>query len=92
MIEALMQQGAPAFLRSDNGPEFLQRALQERLPIQGVQALTIEPGSPWQNGKVSGCTVNCAMDVWNAKFFNTRTKARRGFENYCLHFGCPLGV
>lgn len=42
--------GAPRFLRSDNGPEFISRSLREWLAEQGTQTAYIEPGHPWQNG------------------------------------------
>lgn len=45
------QHGAPANLRSDNGPEFVAIAVQSWLAQCGVQTLYIEPGKPWQNGK-----------------------------------------
>ena len=41
--------GAPVYLRSDNGPEFIAQAVQKWLPQQGVQTYYIDPGSPWQN-------------------------------------------
>jgi transposase InsO family protein len=41
---------APAYLRSDNGPEFVALALRGYLRRQGVATAYIEPGSPWQNG------------------------------------------
>ncbi len=42
--------GAPTHLRSDNGPEFVARALRSWASGAGVGALYIEPGSPWENG------------------------------------------
>ncbi len=39
--------GAPTFIRSDNGPEFIARAIREWLAESGVETLYIEPGSPW---------------------------------------------
>ena len=45
------QHGAPAYLRSDNGAEFVATAVQLWLAECGVQTLYIEPGKPWQNGK-----------------------------------------
>lgn len=42
--------GAPAFLRSDNGPEFLARLLAVFLSESGSASHFIRPGSPWQNG------------------------------------------
>ncbi len=42
--------GAPAYLRSDNGPEFIAEALKGWLANQQMQTAYIEPGHPWQNG------------------------------------------
>ena len=41
--------GAPEFIRSDNGPEFIALAVQEWIQRRGFKTLYIEPGSPWQN-------------------------------------------
>lgn len=45
------QHGAPAYLRSDNGAEFVATAVQLWLAQAGVSTLYIDPGKPWQNGK-----------------------------------------
>src|SRR6202051_1742780 len=42
--------GAPRFLRSDNGPEFVSKALLSWIVAQGIGTALIEPGKPWQNG------------------------------------------
>lgn len=42
--------GAPRFLRSDNGSEFIARSLAVFLVRSGTQSRFIGPGSPWQNG------------------------------------------
>ena len=41
---------SPAYIRSDNGPEFTAKAVREWLARLGVKTLFIEPGSPWENG------------------------------------------
>ena len=46
------QYGAPAVLRSDNGPEFIARALRIWAMINHSEISTIDPGKPWQNGCV----------------------------------------
>jgi putative transposase len=43
--------GAPAYLRSDNGPEFVAIAVQIWLAQRQIATLYIDPGCPWQNGK-----------------------------------------
>lgn len=50
LAELFVERGPPAFIRSDNGPEFAATAVRERLERVGVKTLFIEPGSPWENG------------------------------------------
>ena len=50
--QAIQQHGAPAFLRSDNGPEFIAREVQRWLADNQIKTIYIDPGSPWQNGFV----------------------------------------
>ncbi len=40
----------PAYVRSDNGPEFIAKTLREWIAAVGSQTASIEPGSPWENG------------------------------------------
>jgi hypothetical protein len=41
--------GAPEYIRSDNGPEFVALAVQDWIARRGFKTLYIEPGAPWQN-------------------------------------------
>ena len=42
--------GAPEFIRSDNGSEFIAKELQAWLAAEKIKTIYIEPASPWQNG------------------------------------------
>lgn len=42
--------GAPEYLKSDNGSEFIAHILQAWLAGRGAKSHFIAPGSPWQNG------------------------------------------
>lgn len=44
------EHGPPAYLKSDNGSEFIAHVLQAWLSGRGVKSHFIAPGSPWQNG------------------------------------------
>jgi len=46
------EHGAPEFIRSDNGPEFIAKIVKRWLAPAGAQTMYIEPGSPWQNAYV----------------------------------------
>jgi transposase InsO family protein len=48
--ELFVIRGTPGHIRSDNGPEFIARAIGAWLGIAKVQTLYIAPGSPWENG------------------------------------------
>jgi transposase InsO family protein len=54
VVEVLLRlfriHGEPAYIRSDNGSEFIARVVQEGLAAAGVSTLFIAPGSPWENG------------------------------------------
>jgi putative transposase len=41
--------GAPRYLRSDNGPEFVSRAILRWITSAGIDTAFIDPGKPWQN-------------------------------------------
>ena len=46
------QHGAPAYLRSDNGSEFIAKIVQRWLNEHRIKTISIESGSPWRNGFV----------------------------------------
>jgi putative transposase len=50
LAELFAMRGVPRHIRSDNGPEFIARAIQRWLRQVEVQTLYVEPGSPWENG------------------------------------------
>jgi putative transposase len=50
LSELFVMYGMPEHIRSDNGPEFIAKAIGHWLKQLGVQTLYVEPGSPWENG------------------------------------------
>jgi putative transposase len=42
--------GAPRYLRSDNGPEFVSKAILRWLTQANIDTAFIDPGKPWLNG------------------------------------------
>jgi transposase InsO family protein len=43
------ERGAPSFIRSDNGAEFIAEAVKRWLEVSGVKTLYVEPSAPWEN-------------------------------------------
>ncbi len=68
--------GAPAFIRSDNGPEFIAYAVRDYLKAAGVSTLYIEPGSPWQNGFAESFNSRFRDEFLNAELFVDLHEAR----------------
>ena len=49
LAQVFAEYGPPAFIRSDNGSEFIAWALCAWLYRQGIDTHHIDPASPWQN-------------------------------------------
>lgn len=52
LVDLIAIRGVPAFVRCDNGPEFISKSLRKFLERIDVGTSYIEPGSPWENGFV----------------------------------------
>jgi putative transposase len=70
------QHGAPAYLRSDNGPEFIAKALRRWLAERGVATHYIEPGSPWQNAYGESFNGTFRGDCLNMEVFHSLAEAQ----------------
>ena len=79
---AIAEQGAPEYLRSDNGPEFIADAVQRWLKQNGIQIRYIDPGSPWQNGFVESFHGRFRDECLNREQFWTLTEARVLIADY----------
>jgi putative transposase len=76
LMGLIAEYGAPRFIRSDNGPEFIARYLMRLLAIHGVEARHIEPGSPWQNGVNERFNGTLRDECLNMETFYNRDQAR----------------
>jgi len=70
------ERGAPGFIRSDNGPEFIAQVLMNWLKEHGVQTHHIEPGSPWQNGFGESLNGKFRDEFLNLELFHHPDHAR----------------
>jgi transposase InsO family protein len=60
---AIAEHGAPQFIRSDNGPEFIAKDLQQWLAEQNIKTIYITPASPWENEFAKASTVASATNA-----------------------------
>ena len=61
--------GEPAYIRSDNGPEFVSRAVTKWLAHAGGRTLFVAPGSPWENGYVESFNGKLRDELLNRELF-----------------------
>jgi len=81
------ERGAPRFLRSDNGPEFVSRALLSWIVAQGIGTALIEPGKPWQNGVTESFNGKFRDECLSLEWFRSRAEAKVIIESWRQHFG-----
>jgi putative transposase len=78
--------GVPKFVRSDNGPEFIAKALMKMLAAENVEARHIDPGSPWQNGRNERFNGSLRDECLNLETFHNRDHARALIKLYGRHY------
>ena len=78
--------GPPAYIRSDNGPEFVATALRTWLARLGVQTLYIEKGSPWENGYCESFNGKLRDELLNGELFYSLREAQVVVEGWRRHY------
>lgn len=76
LAELFAMYGVPECIRSDNGPEFIAKAIQQWLSMLEVQTLYVEPGSPWQNGYAESFHSRLRDELLNLEEFESVRHAR----------------
>ena len=74
--------GAPKFLRSDNGPEFVSRAVLRWLQDAGIDTAPIDPGKPWQNGANESFNGKFRDECLGMQWFKNRIDAKVAIEDW----------
>lgn len=82
LADLLVIRGVPAFIRSDNGPEFISQRVRDFLEAIDVGTSYIEPGSPWQNGYVESFNSRLRDECLNCEEFTTMQEARIVIEHW----------
>jgi len=80
------ERGAPRYLRSDNGPEFVSRALLKWITDQGIETALIDPGKPWQNGTTESFNGKFRDECLSLEWFRSRSEAKAVIETWRRHF------
>ena len=76
----------PAFIRSDNGPEFIAEAVRRWLTAPAVETLYIEPGSPWENAYSETFIGRFSDELLKREAFTNLLEAKVLVEEYRSHY------
>ena len=86
LTQLFVTRGIPAYIRSDNGPEFTSRRVREWLKKVGVKTMFIEPGSPWENGYIESFNGKLRDELLNLEIFDTLKEAQVLIERWRCHY------
>ena len=86
LTRLVSERGAPKYLRSDNGPEFVARALLQWIADQGIETALIDPGKPWQNGVGESFNGKFRDECLSLEWFRSRAEAKVVIESWRRHY------
>ena len=86
MVRLISEHGAPRFLRSDNGPEFVSHAILAWLADARIETALIDPGKPWQNGDAESFNGKFRDECLSLEWFRSREEARVVIEVWRKHY------
>jgi len=86
LSDMCIMRGVPGHVRSDNGPEFVAKAVQDWIRAVGAKTAYIEPGSPWENGYCESFNSKLRDELLDGEIFYTLEEARVIIENWRRHY------
>lgn len=86
LAKLISVRGAPRYLRSDNGPEFVSVALLKWIVEQGIESALIDPGKPWQNGTTESFNGKFRDECLAMEWFRNRIEAKVVIEDWRQHY------
>ena len=82
----MAERGAPAFVRFDNGPEFIAAAVADWCRFNGVGTCFIDPGSPWQNAWIESFNGRLRDEFLNGWQFDSLLEAQVLIEDWRIDY------
>lgn len=77
LSEVFVMYGTPSHIRSDNGPEFIAKAIRDWVSQIDIGTLYVEPGSPWENGYAESFHSRLRDELLNVTEFESLRQARQ---------------
>jgi transposase InsO family protein len=86
LSDLFILRGVPGHIRSDNGPEFIAKAVRDWIAGVGASTAFIEPGSPWENGYCESFNSKLRDELLNGEIFYSLAEARIVIESWRHHY------
>jgi len=86
LSDLFILRGVPSHIRSDNGPEFVAKAVQAWITGVGAKTAYITPGSPWEKGYVESVNARLRDELLNGEIFYTLGEAQVVIESWRRHY------
>ena len=86
LTDLFILRGPPAYIRSDNGPEFVAQAVRDWIEAVGARTAYIEPGSPWENGYCESFNAHFRDEFLNGEIFYSLREAQILIEQWRRHY------
>ncbi len=86
LTDLFILRGVPAFIRSDNGPEFVAEVVQKWIKAVGAKTAYIVPGSPWENGYCESFNGRFEDELLNGEIFYSLKEAQIIIEQWRKHY------
>ena len=86
LSDLFILRGAPDHVRSDNGPEFVAKAVQKWIGAVGAKTAYIMPGSPWENGFIESFNARPRDELLDGEIFYSLAEAKIIIESWRRHY------
>ena len=86
LSDLFILRGLPGHVRSDNGPEFVAKAVRDWIAAVGAKTAFIEPGSPWENGYCESFNSKLRDELLSGELFYSLAEARIVIEGWRQHY------
>jgi len=86
LSDLFILRGVPGHIRSDNGPEFVAKAVQAWITAVGARTAYIAPGSPWENGYVESFNARLRDELLDGELFYSLREAQIIIESWRIHY------
>src|SRR3984893_13257392 len=86
LSDLFILRGVPGHVRSDNGPEFVAKAVQEWIGAVGAKTAYITPGSPWENRFIESFNARLRDELLDGEIFYTLREAQIIIESWRRHY------